>query len=203
MNSNDLSDICKLRSFPDWNLFQYDVSIAPGERIPPSLARDIFKRLLDTRFKEFGEILCFYDGRAYLIAPKRLPFSEKTFDDINVPNPADPTKERKFSFTIKFASEVNMQELVEHINGRFPGIPRPAIQALEIVLTAHACSLLVLFCELYLDVLGTRRKLDLSIRLLILLRSVKVVMFGWDIVNRSKLEWGKFISIWMYLLQLS
>jgi len=131
----------ELRSFPDWNLFQYDVSIAPGERIPPSLARDIFKRLLDTRFKEFGEILCFYDGRAYLIAPKRLPFSEKTFDDINVPNPADPTKERKFSFTIKFASEVNMQELVEHINGRFPGIPRPAIQALEIVLTAHACSL--------------------------------------------------------------
>ncbi|CAJ0642584.1 11300_t:CDS:10 [Entrophospora sp. SA101] len=105
-------------SFPDFNVYQYDVNISP--EVPPGLNRRVFKHL--ESLGTLGGVKPVYDGRNNAFTIKDLPFGDALTIGITLPddNQVQTSRRPPRNFTIKMrkVAEKNLEEAIRFVNGK-------------------------------------------------------------------------------------
>ncbi|KAK6926677.1 Argonaute, linker 1 domain [Dillenia turbinata] len=123
-------------------LYHYDVSLLSVSITPEvtskKVNRDVIKQLVNQyRQSHLGGRRPAYDGMKSLYTAGPLPFQSKDFT-ITLVERDDPTgpprRERQFRVSIKFASQPNLNHLLEYLHSRHVDIPQDTIQVLDVVL---------------------------------------------------------------------
>lgn len=116
------------------NVYHYDVEVLPT--VPRKLLTKLFSQLC-LQNAELAKLEPVFDHRCnmYTSRPLKKDFVEDV-TEVDDP-PADkekPRQPRKFRFTIKLASEVDVTAIASFVAGRARDIPRKAMQALDIAM---------------------------------------------------------------------
>jgi eukaryotic translation initiation factor 2C len=86
------------------------------------------------RLKHYPKRFPAFDGKKNLYSSGELPFGRETNDEVTVRD-NNSGREIKFNITIKYASQIDLQSLVQYMaNGTSLDAPQKAIQAVDIVL---------------------------------------------------------------------
>jgi eukaryotic translation initiation factor 2C len=110
-------------------LIHYDVTLEPS--VPRRMLRAAMEEF---RLKHYPNRFPAFDGNKNLYSSGELPFGRKIYDDIVV-HDSEHGKERKFKITIKYATQIDLQSLVQYMGGGTSLHPaQQAIQAVDIVL---------------------------------------------------------------------
>jgi eukaryotic translation initiation factor 2C len=86
------------------------------------------------RLKHYPKRFPAFDGKKNLYSSGELPFGSEIYDDVTVSD-NNSGREINFKITIKYASQIDLQSLVQYMtNGTSLDPPQKAIQAVDIVL---------------------------------------------------------------------
>ncbi|CAI5744072.1 unnamed protein product [Peronospora destructor] len=126
------------------DVYHYDVTFAENGRSfgndgpPKALANKIMKTLMAELERHFPAVKVISDARKNIYAPRKLPFQQEEFKNLQLPD--DEGKAKEFSAIVKEADPVaiRMQQLEELFAGRLNYTPYDALQALDVALRHSA-----------------------------------------------------------------
>lgn len=125
------------------DIYHYDVGIGDekgsfsNEGPPKALAMILFESLLKQLKAAFPDYAIVGDGRKNIYTSKELPFTERVFEDVPVP---DDDRQRKRNCRVQAADPlaVRVEPLDQLFQGRLNYTPYDVIQGLDIALRHHA-----------------------------------------------------------------
>lgn len=101
----------------------------------PDAPRRLFRAAVELfRQKKYPKRHPAFDGRKNLYSCGRLPIDDEAEEEVVVNDEENSGKLVTFKVTIKFASEVNMNQLLTYGQSEHVQLPQEAIQALDVVL---------------------------------------------------------------------
>lgn len=120
----------EVTQLPSRDIYQYDVQIDPLVEMK-SIAKIVVDAMYDDNKKMFDNTLPAFDGEKNIYFPKKLPFTEQTFElTIQMKK-----GEEKFKVKLKEAACINMDVLKKFLQGNSGfELPQNQIQALNVML---------------------------------------------------------------------
>eukprot|EP00794_Sanderia_malayensis_P004420 gene4420-5010_t len=120
-------------SFPDHEIYQYDVTLQPSS-CPRQLNREIIEKMVAFYSDIFGEQRPVYDGRNAIFTIRPLTISPPKQEFLVKYNDEKESKDREFKVTIKYVAHTSMLALHQVLRNQTSSMPHNTIQAMDVAM---------------------------------------------------------------------